>query len=76
LKTHDVLNQTPPMIGLNAYLGDPLLMQITKRFPQATRTVMRRIWPGWPIRKHPSCARMTGRAIESTWWIIIRPITR
>ncbi|PSH67904.1 DNA alkylation response protein [Phyllobacterium brassicacearum] len=38
MKTHDVLNQTPPMIGLNAYLGDPLLMQITKRFPQATRT--------------------------------------
>ena len=38
MKTHDVLNQTPSMIGLNAYLGDPLLMQITKRFPQATRT--------------------------------------
>jgi putative acyl-CoA dehydrogenase len=38
LKTHDVLNQTPPMIGLNAYLGDPLLMQITKRFPQGIRT--------------------------------------
>ncbi|ATU91957.1 DNA alkylation response protein [Phyllobacterium zundukense] len=26
------------MIGLNAFLGDPLLMQITKRFPQAIRT--------------------------------------
>lgn len=38
MKTHDVLNQTPPMIGLNAYLGDPLLMQITKRFPQGIRT--------------------------------------
>ncbi|WP_162293146.1 acyl-CoA dehydrogenase family protein [Phyllobacterium zundukense] len=38
MKTHDVLNQTPPMIGLNAFLGDPLLMQITKRFPQAIRT--------------------------------------
>ncbi len=38
MKTHDVLNQTPSMTGLNAYLGDPLLMQITKRFPQATRT--------------------------------------
>ncbi len=38
MKTHDVLNQTPPMIGLNAYLGDPLLMQITKRFPQGVRT--------------------------------------
>ncbi|MGH6859525.1 MAG: acyl-CoA dehydrogenase family protein [Phyllobacterium sp.] len=40
MKTHDVLNQTPPMTGLNAYLGDPLLMQITKRFPQAVRTEM------------------------------------
>ena len=37
MKTHDVLNQTPPMSGLNAYLGDPLLMQITKRFPQEVR---------------------------------------
>jgi putative acyl-CoA dehydrogenase len=37
LKTHDVLNQTPAMTGLNAYLGDPLLMQITKRFPQGIR---------------------------------------
>jgi putative acyl-CoA dehydrogenase len=38
LKTHDVLNQTPPMTGLNAYLGDPLMMQITKRLPQSVRT--------------------------------------
>jgi putative acyl-CoA dehydrogenase len=38
LKTHDVLNQTPPMTGLNAYLGDPLMMQITKRLPQTVRT--------------------------------------
>ncbi|MEK1887918.1 MAG: acyl-CoA dehydrogenase family protein [Phyllobacterium sp.] len=37
MKTHDVLNQTPPMTGLNAYLGDPLLMQITKRLPQEVR---------------------------------------
>ena len=38
MKTHDVLNQTPPMTGLNAYLGDPLMMQITKRLPQTVRT--------------------------------------
>ncbi len=37
MKTHDVLNQTPPMTGQNAYLGDPLLMQITKRFPKSVR---------------------------------------
>ncbi|MGH6761511.1 MAG: acyl-CoA dehydrogenase family protein [Phyllobacterium sp.] len=35
MKTHDVINQTPPLTGTNAYLGDPLLTQITKRFPQA-----------------------------------------
>ena len=37
MNTHDVLNQTPPMTGLNAFLGDPLLMQVTKRFPQEVR---------------------------------------
>jgi len=34
LKTHEVTNQTPPMTGTNAYLGDPLLMQIAARFPK------------------------------------------
>lgn len=34
MKTHDVTNQTPPMTGNNAYLGDPLLMQIAARFPK------------------------------------------
>ncbi|WP_200835037.1 acyl-CoA dehydrogenase family protein [Phyllobacterium salinisoli] len=35
MKTHEVTNQTPPMTGANAYLGDPLLMQIAARFPKA-----------------------------------------
>ncbi|MFD1791017.1 acyl-CoA dehydrogenase family protein [Ochrobactrum teleogrylli] len=34
MKTHEVTNQTPPMTGTNAYLGDPLLMQIAARFPK------------------------------------------
>lgn len=34
MKTHDVTNQTPPMTGNNAYLGDPLLMQIAAGFPK------------------------------------------
>ncbi|MFQ0814180.1 DNA alkylation response protein [Brucella anthropi] len=34
MKTHDVTNQTPPMTGHNAYLGDPLLMQIAASFPK------------------------------------------
>ncbi len=34
MKTHDVTNQTPPLTGENAYLGDPLMMQITARFPK------------------------------------------
>lgn len=34
MKTHDVTNQTPPMTGNNAYLGDPLLMQVAARFPK------------------------------------------
>ncbi|PQA72259.1 acyl-CoA dehydrogenase family protein [Brucella oryzae] len=34
MKTHDVTNQTPPMTGHNAYLGDPLLMQIAAPFPK------------------------------------------
>jgi len=38
LKTHDVTNQTPPMTGKNAYLGDPLLMQIAARFPKELHT--------------------------------------
>ncbi len=38
LKTHDVTNQTPPMTGNNAYLGDPLLMQIAARFPKELHT--------------------------------------
>jgi putative acyl-CoA dehydrogenase len=33
LKTHEVTNQTPSMAGTNAYLADPLLMQIAARFP-------------------------------------------
>jgi len=32
LKTHEVTNQTPPATGTNAYLGDPLLIQITAQF--------------------------------------------
>ncbi|WP_420962314.1 acyl-CoA dehydrogenase family protein [Brucella sp. IR073] len=35
MKTHEVTNQTPPMTGTNAYLGDPLLMRITSGFPKA-----------------------------------------
>ena len=38
MKTHDVTNQTPPMTGKNAYLGDPLLMQIAARFPKELHT--------------------------------------
>lgn len=38
MKTHDVTNQTPPMTGNNAYLGDPLLMQIAARFPKELHT--------------------------------------
>ena len=87
MKTHDVLNQTPPMIGLNAYLGDPLLMQITKRFPQATRTELnraavssclatRRIWPALPIPKCRNCGRTTVRGTGSMLSTIIRPIMR
>ena len=34
MKTHEVTNQTPPMTGTNAYLGDPLMMQIAARFPK------------------------------------------
>ena len=34
MKTHEVTNQTPSMAGTNAYLGDPLLMQIAARFPK------------------------------------------
>lgn len=34
MKTHEVTNQTPFMTGTNAYLGDPLLMQIAARFPK------------------------------------------
>ncbi|WP_273792780.1 acyl-CoA dehydrogenase family protein [Brucella anthropi] len=34
MKTHDVTNQTPPMTGNNAYLSDPLLMQIAAHFPK------------------------------------------
>ncbi|MHC5232092.1 acyl-CoA dehydrogenase family protein [Brucella sp. LJL56] len=34
MKTHDVTNQTPPMTGNNAYLDDPLLMQIAAPFPK------------------------------------------
>ncbi|MBC2885428.1 acyl-CoA dehydrogenase family protein [Ochrobactrum sp. CM-21-5] len=38
MKTHEVTNQTPPMTGTNAYLGDPLLMQIAARFPKELHT--------------------------------------
>ncbi|MDH7786406.1 putative acyl-CoA dehydrogenase [Ochrobactrum sp. 19YEA23] len=34
MKTHEVTNQTPSMAGTNAYLADPLLMQIAARFPK------------------------------------------
>ncbi|MDR6431961.1 acyl-CoA dehydrogenase family protein [Brucella pseudogrignonensis] len=34
MKTHEVTNQTPSMTGTNAYLGDPLLIQIAARFPK------------------------------------------
>lgn len=34
MKTHEVTNQTPLITGTNAYLGDPLLMQIAARFPK------------------------------------------
>ncbi len=34
MKTHEVTNQTPPLAGGNAYLGDPLVMQIAARFPK------------------------------------------
>ncbi len=38
MKTHEVTNQTPPITGTNAYLGDPLLMQIAARFPKELHT--------------------------------------
>ena len=38
MKTHEVTNQTPSMTGTNAYLGDPLLIQIAARFPKELHT--------------------------------------
>jgi len=38
VKTHEVTNQTPSMTGTNAYLGDPLLIQIAARFPKELHT--------------------------------------
>lgn len=34
VKTHEVTNQTPPLTGQNAYLGDPLLIQAASNFPK------------------------------------------
>lgn len=42
MKTHDVINQTPPLTGTNAYLGDPLLTHISKRFPAVLHTELER----------------------------------
>lgn len=35
--THEVTNQTPPMTGVNAWRGDPLLVQIGERFSEPVR---------------------------------------
>lgn len=38
MKTHEITNQPPLMAGNNAYLGDPLLMQLAARFPKELHT--------------------------------------
>lgn len=37
MKTHEVTNQTPPMSGMNAYRGDPLLGRIADDFPKSVQ---------------------------------------
>lgn len=37
MATHEVLNQTPPFTGGNAWRSDPLLVQITESFPDEVR---------------------------------------
>ncbi len=34
---HDVINQTPPLAGANAWRGDPLLMQLAQDFSEPVR---------------------------------------
>ncbi|MBK3745483.1 DNA alkylation response protein [Paraburkholderia aspalathi] len=43
MKTHDVTNQAPLLTGTNAYLGDPLLMQIASGFPKELHTDLEQI---------------------------------
>ncbi|MBO6716646.1 MAG: acyl-CoA dehydrogenase family protein [Rhizobiaceae bacterium] len=35
--THDVINQSPPLAGTNAWRSDPLLMQVSDQFGEAIR---------------------------------------
>ncbi|MEX0956631.1 MAG: acyl-CoA dehydrogenase family protein [Rhizobiaceae bacterium] len=35
--THDVINQSPPLAGTNAWRGDPLLMQLSEEFEEPVR---------------------------------------
>ena len=37
MATHEVLNQSPPFAGGNAWRSDPLLVQITEHFPAEVR---------------------------------------